>query len=448
MKIVRFAIVRLFDLFDYDFFLKSADNVTILYGPNGYGKTAILRLIGAITSARLQALRTIPFSSVTLGFDNGTQLTVMKSRVNNSKKEFKCQFILAEGSTPVDMEECVLDETGGGGLAAIRQNYPYLHQIDSDIWEDTTDGELISTAELYRRFNIDPEDEGNAEVINWLKKQMISVNVRFIDTQRLLRRSPRPPRGRPIRLQHSPDFTSVSNYSHQLARQIQSVLGEYAERSQRLDQSFPYRLLARFQNESQTVITDEDLSERLLELDRKRLRLREAGLLEQEEQMVQLPRAVEGGVKRLLGLYLTDVSEKLAAFDAILDRIEILREIIDGHFTYKRMVISREYGFQFETSTGRRLAASSLSSGEQHMLILIYELLFVEQKESLVLIDEPEISLHISWQLSFLSDLERIAKLNNNNILIATHSPQIIGDRVDLTVELQEPVRPEARAER
>ena len=439
VRIRSFKIVGLFDIFNHHFELNSAENITILYAPNGYGKTAILRLIDAVVHAKLRVLRATPFESMILGFDNGSQLVILKGPTRSSAKRDKVTFSLLRDGSPVDIKEWPLGEQDDVDTV-ISARAPFLRKIDDDLWEDQNDGEIITTPEILRRFGLDSRDEGNADVSKWLKEQMASVRVRFIETQRL-RQSPPPqrPRPRPPRHAQSTDLISVSNYARQLASDIQSVLASYAEKSQRLDQTFPSRLLARFQSEAQPVITDDELARQLHNLDKKRLRLREAGLLEKEEEIVELPKEVAGEVRRLLGLYLTDVSEKLAMFDAILDRIETLREIIDGHFRFKHMKVSREHGFRFQTETGMNLAASSLSSGEQHLLILIYELLFVEKEGSLFLIDEPEISLHIGWQLSFLADLQRIAGINNSNVLIATHSPQIIGDRDDLAVALQEP---------
>jgi len=47
----------------------------------------------------------------------------------------------------------------------------------------------------------------------------------------------------------------------------------------------------------------------------------------------------------------------------------------------------------------------------------------------ILLIDEPEISLHVIWQEEFMADLEEIAKVRKQQMIIATHSPQIIGNR-------------------
>jgi predicted ATP-binding protein involved in virulence len=49
--------------------------------------------------------------------------------------------------------------------------------------------------------------------------------------------------------------------------------------------------------------------------------------------------------------------------------------------------------------------------------------------------------LHVSWQTEFLNDLLQIVKLQNIQVVIATHSPQIINDNWHLTVDLAKQVK-------
>lgn len=104
------------------------------------------------------------------------------------------------------------------------------------------------------------------------------------------------------------------------------------------------------------------------------------------------------------------------------------------------MSISKEKGFTLTVADGKPLSLTDLSFGEQHELVMLYELLFKVKPNSLVLIDEPEISLHIAWQVDFLKDLRSIIELVNFDVLLATHSPDIIDDSWGLTVELKRPV--------
>jgi len=80
----------------------------------------------------------------------------------------------------------------------------------------------------------------------------------------------------------------------------------------------------------------------------------------------------------------------------------------------------------------------ALFSGEQHELVLHYDLLFRVRPNTLVLIDEPELSLHVAWQKRFLPDLLEIVAAAEFDVLVATHSPYIVGDHSDLMIGLGE----------
>lgn len=98
-------------------------------------------------------------------------------------------------------------------------------------------------------------------------------------------------------------------------------------------------------------------------------------------------------------------------------------------------------GIGIGDSYGQNLRLTQMSSGEQHLLALFTRLLFDAGPGTLVLVDEPEISLHAAWQQQFIDDLERIGKLVDIQVVIATHSPSIVNSRWDLEVALR-PQRP------
>jgi len=67
---------------------------------------------------------------------------------------------------------------------------------------------------------------------------------------------------------------------------------------------------------------------------------------------------------------------------------------------------------------------------------MLFKLIFETPPSSLVLIDEPEISLHVLWQLEFMPDLFEIQEANRFQAIIATHSPQIFQGVEHLIVDL------------
>ena len=232
----------------------------------------------------------------------------------------------------------------------------------------------------------------------------------------------------------------MKNYADELAGALKATLTRYAELSQSLDRTFPVRLV---RETGSDTLTDSEIRNRLSEFEAKRERLAESGLLDREADAFQLPSTIDDTKASVLAVYVSDVAKKLEVFDELAQKIDLFKSIVNRRFRHKRMIVSRNAGIEFMTDAEQPLNPTNLSSGEQHELVMLYELLFKMREDLLILIDEPEISLHIAWQEEFLQDLTEMVRLSGFNVLIATHSPQIINDRWDLTVELHDSPKPE-----
>ena len=139
---------------------------------------------------------------------------------------------------------------------------------------------------------------------------------------------------------------------------------------------------------------------------------------------------------RVMTLYVSDTEEKLKVLDDLASRTDLLLDNVNQKFRNKTIRLDREHGLVAMSEKGEKLPLDSLSSGEQHELVLNYDLLFKVPSNTIVLIDEPELSLHVAWQKRFLPDLLEIISLSDFDALVATHSPFVIGDRDDLMVAL------------
>ncbi len=81
----------------------------------------------------------------------------------------------------------------------------------------------------------------------------------------------------------------------------------------------------------------------------------------------------------------------------------------------------------FKNKKEEVFSIDDISTGEKTLLSKVLYLYLKEIKDSVILIDEPELSLHPKWQNQVLKLYENFAKENNCQIIIATHSPHIIG---------------------
>lgn len=121
------------------------------------------------------------------------------------------------------------------------------------------------------------------------------------------------------------------------------------------------------------------------------------------------------------------------------DRIAAFRDIINRcDFANKHLEINPRYGFRFKADDELQsiLTLDQLSSGEKQMVIQVYELLFRAQSGTLVMIDEPELSLHMMWQMNYLKNLSEISQLRGFQCIVATHSPQIFNSLWSKSVDL------------
>lgn len=67
-----------------------------------------------------------------------------------------------------------------------------------------------------------------------------------------------------------------------------------------------------------------------------------------------------------------------------------------------------------------------LSSGERQILILLTFLAFVTVEAQVFIVDEPELSLHPKWQSYFVDAIVSLAPVGTQ-VIMATHSPEIVG---------------------
>ena len=79
----------------------------------------------------------------------------------------------------------------------------------------------------------------------------------------------------------------------------------------------------------------------------------------------------------------------------------------------------------FTNSSGKKFGINELSSGEKQLFLRTLAIKMLEPENSIIMIDEPELSLHPKWQQKIVDVYKKIGK--NNQIILATHSPHILG---------------------
>lgn len=436
MRITEICARNLFGIFNHTVTMKLDERITIIHGKNGVGKTALLRIINSLFRLNFYELSKIYFDELTIKFDDCSYVRVNQiNQVDNIKlnKNFVLNYKKQNWNEEKQFETKVLDVNTLDFPLSIIDTLPQLERISLRAWVNLDTNEILTLEDVFENFgNILPITSNYIKKPDWLQELKDSINIRFIESQRLLDLSPYNINSKLE--QQPPMMLSVAAYANELSGLIKAKLAEYGSLSQSLDKSFPIRLV---QQKNAKSLTFEELRHKLSTLEEKRSNLISIGLLEKDNYPdFEVQEQIDDSTKQVLSIYIDDVDKKLSLFEDLAERINIFKEIINQRFSYKQLNINKEKGFIFNRN-GSSLSPDNLSSGEQHELIMLYELLFKAKPNSLILIDEPELSLHVEWQVQFLRDLQKITKVSELDVLLATHSPDLIHDRWDLTVELK-----------
>ena len=453
-RIKQITVTGLFGMFNHVIPLHMDERITIIRGPNGFGKTTIFRLLNALFRRNYSALRKIPFDELRIEFDNNIYLRVVKevlpsqaqptlfpTQLNENKPQEHGITFYSNNENPFSLPFSSSLPTEQ--LEIISRVIPSLRRVSATIWRNRMTEENLKLEDIIDRFGDRLPPLRQSKEPEWLSNIISFVSIRFIETQRLLntRKMDVEQLGLFESERQISTSSTVSVHAKDLASEIEKKTAEYATKDQSLSKTFPARAIR--PDNTQNITVSDELRTRFANLEKKRTRFMLDGLLDQNNneafQIDDQIDSLDDIRKIMLSVYVEDTESKLGVFDEIADRIDLLKGIINKRFLYKRMETTKKEGFVFTLDNGTDLALEDLSSGEQHELVLFYELLFKTAPGSLVLIDEPEISLHIVWQEHFLKDVQEVTRLSNIDVIVATHSPDVINGHRDLLVELEGP---------
>lgn len=144
---------------------------------------------------------------------------------------------------------------------------------------------------------------------------------------------------------------------------------------------------------------------------------------------------------RIIALLTSGKPEDQLAAAELTKPKKLFQDLVDELFTATAKTINRTSNEIFFEQYGETISPYMLSSGEKQILVIMLTALVQENKHCVMLMDEPEISLHIEWQQRLVNI---IRTLNPNvQIILCTHSPAIIMDGwADAVIEMEEITMP------
>lgn len=399
--------------------------MTILYGLNGSGKTTILNIINSISCGSVEELKRYKFSYIECHFiDKNNDSNIVNVFKDNN--EFR---VLINGEV-VYLSKV---EDTKKSLNYYREEYA---EIDTNKQRMKRDRDLFWELSDTIYLSIDRRVSGNGLGFRSSRNRRIHSNNRSSETTNI---------DQSIKLAQA-YFKDHRYFVKETSTAIQSQI----ERSMLEEISLPVY-------QSFKELNDFDLS-KLCEDYKKSFENKEIynNIKKLVDQYIDLKgKGIEDSrfYYTLLQLNkLNNVMLKISSQKNYLDNLEKIEtdflDEINSYFIdtnksikYSKSTLSFEDVLYFTNKEDIRKEALSLnylSSGEKQLIILlIFSMLNIDSNNGfkIFMVDEPELSLHIAWQKRLVSTILKYSK--NTQIIIATHSPDIINNYYDFVEEVR-----------
>jgi predicted ATPase len=154
-------------------------------------------------------------------------------------------------------------------------------------------------------------------------------------------------------------------------------------------------------------------------------------LIETVRQM-HAPNRINSERDKYLSHYFGKLVEFVRSLENLEEPVEKFVKVCNENYLVGKKLIYDKTKFAFSVNrsdTNAPVELKDLSSGEKQVVSLFCHLYLSQAKAFIVLIDEPELSLSVDWQLSFLPDVTRTDRCKF--LFAVTHSPFTYENELD-----------------
>lgn len=420
MQFKYIHIKNLFGLYNYDinFFHENENKLTILTGPNGYGKTTVLTILDSLSPESLYYFYLLKYEIIEIGLSDGTCILINQSftdeqnhekdKVNDTKqasvKEVRFSWQNKDGSILCSFIY------NNSVLRKAKRNIGFHHMYLSETCEQGVDKDFLKN----KRFNeYIAHDIGQ----DMFLMQLESLQTKFIHANRIYNEA-----------YEKNDILPIQRIRQKLQKELSLAYQDYLQQSQRIDSQFIKRVISK----EKSVIPEEEYNKLAKEVIKKRDELFYFRLTDN----IAIP-TYDKEDSFILYNYIKGLGEKFANYGNWAEKLNLFNKLLQTKkFSRKDIKFSPQHGFQIISDNGDMLNESLLSSGEQNEIVLLFLLIFEVSDNSVLLIDEPENSLHVVWQQNFLDDIQEIARIKNLQVIISTHSISIVSRGQENAIDL------------
>jgi energy-coupling factor transporter ATP-binding protein EcfA2 len=376
-------------------------DLLILMGLNGSGKTTILRMINGMIKLDFDTFRRVPFREAVLSLSTGDALIVKPNP--DETLPLTVQFRDLKAALP---------RVQGDYSACDREPVDKFRVVAKPLL-DTVNFELL---DIHRSIALRQEK-------TWEDRGPYFVSS---------------PSGEPRLVRRPPEANSLSERVRSFIREAQVNYRKFFVADQ-------LELLPRILKGLSTAgkqTNKRELAAKVAEIAGRSPVFSRLGLQTDSADLESLRGLLSEDAKfndpaslAVLEAYVEMQQNRTQTKELIANRLLGFEGIMDDFLSGKQVRVDGRRGLVIEAPSGH-LNETELSSGEYHFLYMMVTALLCFRSGSIIAIDEPELSLHVTWQRLVVSALTRCASGGSPLFLFATHSSAIAAEHSDRVIML------------
>lgn len=414
-KLQKIEIDKMFGYLEYEIPKLDESVVTFIIAKNGMGKTTILRMLYGLSNNDYDVFRLTEYKDLKFTFCNGTSSNIINF-YKTEKGEPRWKIIM-DGVEGVEHEL----PKGFNALRTANEKVEWLEKHT----------EIVDKASCGKHWTVNGKGHFDAnevleELEEYVKTELstkgATLNIEFLDEWKVSFISA----NRLISYENKKPQEVVNIISGELSKSMTIHEVETVSFTKTFEHDFLQKLLNSSRNNAPTI---DELKLRLDAINISEKKVQKYGLYP-EVDPIEIPKDLDTEQLKTLNTFLDDKAARLNPHLEFLKRLELFEELVNLSLAMKEIIPDKHEGIIVRRKGNVRLKLDQLSSGEQHLIIIAYKLVFGIPEHSYVLVDEPELSMHLEWQSAFATMLEKVSEIRELRFLCATHSPSIVDSRI------------------